>query len=260
LSEFHQAGLIGHGQVLLEPGSCHGSAARLVTTGGKNAQQGSFEVVGSLDDGNESRGKTVFQRTGLPQLCCGLGGGKVLAFIDAAEAQRQFLAEFRIFGGGFLHAVNRAVQIRAREQCHQNLRVDLHVINTAGMILADPCDPRNLSDEELLSDARAHGAGKNAGFFDPEGFEQSCCIVGYLRNGGVVFLRVGGQPDAAVIERDQLVLLSQFFDHERIPQAQGGKKPINHQQGFAFTPGVGSQLHAADLGVFDFCFEHGMQR
>ena len=127
-----------------EPGSGHGRAARVVTAGGENAQQGAFEVVGSLDDGHESGGKTVFQRTGLPQLCGGLGGGKMFAFEDVAEAQRQFRAEFRILDGGFLHPVDRAVQIRARKQFHQKARVDLHVSNTTGMVLADPGGPANL--------------------------------------------------------------------------------------------------------------------
>lgn len=56
------------------------------------------------------------------------------------------------------------------------------------------------------------------------------------------------------------MLLGQCFDHKRIPQAHGGEKPVDHEQGFALAARVVSQLHVADLRIFNFGFEVGVER
>lgn len=62
-----------------------------------------------------------------------------------------------------------------------------------------------------------------------------------------------------VVEEDGLVLLGRFRNECGIAKVHGGEATVDHDERFAFAAHVIGELDVADLGVFQFGFELGVQ-
>jgi hypothetical protein len=108
-----------------------------------------------------------------------------------------------------------------------------------------------MANQQLLADARPHRVGKNRHLRIAQAANQAGRIIGHLGDGGVILGRVGGETHAAIIKEDQLMLAGQLLHHERIPEAHGGEKAVDHQQRLTLSARVVSQADVAHLGILD---------